>query len=83
MNYPIPVNPQDVIAQGQKSVDESLVAAAIFGVVQIARDRGQSLDELIAEVLADDALLDSQQRQWLSEAVTDTWKQYGNGDLVN
>jgi hypothetical protein len=74
MNYPIPVNPQDVIARGQKSVDESLVAAAIVGVVQIARDRGQSLDDLIAEVLADDPLLDPPQRQWLSEVVTVTWQ---------
>jgi hypothetical protein len=83
MNYPIPVNPQDVIAQGQKSVDESLLAAAIVGVVQIARDRGQSLDELVAEVLADDALLDQHQRQWLSEVVTATWERYGNGHLDN
>ncbi len=73
MNYPIPVNPQDVIAQGQKSVDETLVAAAIVGVVQIARDRGQSLEDLIAEVLADDPLLEPQQRRWLSEIVTETW----------
>jgi len=48
MNYPIPANPQEVVALRQKPVDEELVAAAIAGVVQIARQQGQSLDELTA-----------------------------------
>lgn len=75
MNYPTPVNPQDVVALRQKSVSEELIAAAIVGVVQVARSQGRSLDELTAEVLADDALLDRQQRRWLSEIVAAAWDQ--------
>lgn len=74
MNYPMPVNPQEVVALPQKSVNEELIAAAIAGVVQIARSKGQSLDQLKAEVLADDALLDIKQRRRLSEIVTIAWE---------
>lgn len=74
MNYPIPANPQEFVALQEKSVDEELIAAAIAGVVQFARDRGQSLDDLTAEVLADDALLDAKQRCWLSEIVAVAWE---------
>jgi len=64
MNYPIPANPQEIVALRQKPVDEELVAAAIAGVIQIARSQGQSLDDLTAEVLAEDSLLDQAQRLW-------------------
>ncbi|MCL6435814.1 MAG: hypothetical protein K6T90_16695 [Leptolyngbyaceae cyanobacterium HOT.MB2.61] len=74
MNYPIPANPQEVVALRQNPVSEELIAAAIAGVVQVARSSGQSLDELMAEVLADDALLDRKQRQWLSEIVAAAWE---------
>lgn len=74
MNYPIPANPQEVVALRQKSVNADLIAAAIAGVVQVARTQGQSLDELMAEILADDALLDLQQRRWLSEIVAAAWE---------
>jgi hypothetical protein len=74
MNYPIPANPQEVVALRQKPVDEELVAAAIAGVVQIARQQGQSLDELTAEVLADDGWLDPAQRRWLSDIVQQAWE---------
>ncbi|HEY9872792.1 MAG TPA: hypothetical protein V6D12_05125 [Candidatus Obscuribacterales bacterium] len=73
MNYPIPASPQEIVALRQKPVDEELVAAAIAGVVQIARSNGQSLDELKAEVLADDRLLDKVQRRWLSDIVAQAW----------
>jgi len=73
MNYPIPASPQEIAALRQKPVDEELVAAAIAGVVQIARSNGQSLDELKAEVLADDRLLDKVQRRWLSDIVAQAW----------
>ena len=75
MHYPIPVNSQEIADLRQKAVDEELVAAAIVGVVSIARSRGQSLDDLKAEVLADDALLDLQQRHRLSEIVAHAWDQ--------
>lgn len=74
MNYPIPANPQEVVALRQKSVDMDLVAAAIAGVVQVARSQGQSLDDLMLEVLADDALLDLSQRRRLSEIVAVAWE---------
>lgn len=74
MNYPIPANPQEVVALRQKPIDEELVAAAIAGVIQIARQQGQSLDELTAEVLAEDGWLDPAQRRWLSDIVKQAWE---------
>ncbi len=74
MNYPIPANSQEIVALRQKPVDEELVAAAIAGVIQIARSQGQSLADLTAEVLEEDSLLDQEQRRWLSEIVTQAWK---------
>ena len=74
MNYPIPANSEEIIAlRQQNSVDEALVATAIAGVVKIARSQGQSLDDLTAEVLADDQLLDNVQRNWLSKIVAEAW----------
>lgn len=74
MNYPIPANPQEIVALRQKPVDEELVAAAIAGVIQIARQQGQSLDDLTAQVLAEDSLLDQAQRRWLSDLVAHAWE---------
>ncbi len=74
MNYPIPANPQEVVALRQNPVSEELIASAIAGVVTVARSKGQSLSELMAEVLADDALLDIQKRRWLSEIVAAAWE---------
>ena len=74
MNYPIPANPQEIVALRQKHVDEEIVAAAIAGVVQIARQQGQSLAELTAEVLAEDSWLDPAQRRWLSDIVRQAWE---------
>jgi hypothetical protein len=73
MNYPIPVSPQEMTALRQKPVNEELVAAAIAAVIQIARSQGQSLDELTAEVLAEDSVLDQAQRRWLSDIVAQAW----------
>lgn len=74
MNYPIPANPQEIVALRQKPIDEEIVAAAIAGVVQIARQQGQSLAELTAEVLAEDSWLDPAQRRWLSDIVRQAWE---------
>jgi hypothetical protein len=74
MNYRIPATTQEIAALRQLPVTEELIAAAIAGVIQHARSQGQSLDDLIAEVLADDTLLDAQQRRWLSEIVAQAWK---------
>ncbi|MFB2923341.1 MULTISPECIES: hypothetical protein [Aerosakkonema] len=74
MNYSIPASPQEVVALKQKPVDEEIVAAAIAGVIKISRSQGKSLDELTAEVLADDRLLDLSQRRWLSDVVAQAWE---------
>ncbi len=74
MNYPIPANPEEIMALRQKPIDEELIAAAIAGVIKIARSQGQSLDELTAEVLSEDPLLDQVQRRWLSNIVAQAWK---------
>jgi hypothetical protein len=76
MNYPIPDSPQDILALQQKPVDEELVAAAIAGVVKIVRAQGQSLEDLTAQVLADDPMLDKQQRRWLSKLVAQAWESF-------
>lgn len=74
MNYPIPDNPQDIAALCQNTVDEELIAAAIAGVIHIARSQGQSLEDLTAEVMNDDALLEQGDRLWLSRIVAMAWK---------
>ena len=74
MNYPIPVNPEEIAALRQEPVDEELVAAAIAGVINITRSEGRTLDDLTAEVLNDDSLLDAAQRRWLSEIVAQAWQ---------
>ncbi|BAB75222.1 hypothetical protein ACN23B_17690 [Anabaena sp. FACHB-709] len=76
MNYPIPDSPQEIFALKQQRVDEELVASAIAGVIKIVRSQGQSLEDLTAQLLADDQLLDQQQRRWLSKLVTQAWESF-------
>jgi hypothetical protein len=74
MNYPIPATAEEIEALKENPVNEELIAAAIAGVVQIARSQGQTLDELTAEVLADDHWLEPSQRRWLSAIVAQAWQ---------
>lgn len=74
MNYPIPASPQEIVALGQRRVNEELIATAIAGVVRIARSKGQSLEDLTAEVMADDSILDRDSRRWLSDIVVQAWQ---------
>lgn len=74
MHYPIPASSQDIVALQQQPINEEVIAAVIAGVVQLARSQGQSLDELTAEVLADDSLLDRHARRWLSDIVAEAWR---------
>lgn len=76
MPYPIPASPQEIVAFHQKPIDEEMVAAAIAGVIRIVHSKGQSLEQLTAQLLADDSLLDMQQRQWLSDVVTNVWESF-------
>ena len=74
MNYPIPASPQEIVALRQQPVDEELVVMAIAGVIHIARQEGQSLDDLTAEVLAEDDWLDHSQRVLLNDLVVEAWE---------
>ncbi|MEI6445810.1 MAG: hypothetical protein WCO29_22445 [Nostocales cyanobacterium ELA583] len=76
MNYPIPDSPQEISALRKQPVDEELVAAVIAGVVKVVRAQGQSLDQLTTQVLADDQMLDRQQRRWLSQLVAQAWENF-------
>ena len=76
MHYPIPASPQEIVALRQKPIDEELVATAIAGVIKVVRAQGQSLEHLTAQVLADDSLLDLQQRRWLSDVVAQAWESF-------
>jgi hypothetical protein len=76
MNYPIPDSPQEISALRKQPVDEELVAAVIAGVVRVVRAQGQSLDQLTTQVLADDQMLDRQQRRWLSQLVAQAWENF-------
>ena len=73
MHYPIPASPQEIVKLQQHPVDEELVAAAIAGAIRIARSNGQSLDDLTAELLAEDGLLEQSVRQRLSDIVIQAW----------
>jgi hypothetical protein len=74
LNYRIPTSAQEMIALRQQPVTDELVATAIAGVVKMARDREQSLEDLTAEVLQDDNVLDLVQRRWLSDVVAKAWQ---------
>lgn len=73
MDYPIPTNSQEIVALRQQPIDEELVATAIAGVVRVARSQGRSLEDLTAEVLADEGILDRKLRLWLSDVVAQAW----------
>ncbi|TAD80655.1 MAG: hypothetical protein EA001_00290 [Oscillatoriales cyanobacterium] len=51
------------------------IADAVTVAIASARAKGQSLEDLVAEVLADDNLLDGESRRWLSDVVARTWEQ--------
>ena len=76
MNYPIPASPEEIFALRSRPVEEEMLALAITGVVNLARSQGQSLDELMAEVLEDDPLLDRVQRRWLSDLIRQVWQAF-------
>jgi len=82
MNYSIPATAQEVVALRHQPIDGESIVAAIAGVVTIAHSQGQSLEDLTAELLAEDTWLDSQQRLWLSHVVTDTWQDLSPVALV-
>ena len=76
MNYPIPHSPQEIVNLRQQQVDEELVATAIAAVIKMVSSQGQSLEELTAQLLAEDPVLNQQQRQWLSKVVEQSWESF-------
>lgn len=76
MNYPIPVTRADFVSLRSIHPDEDLIAAAIAGVIQISRSEGKSLDDLVAEVMVDDCLLEPAQRLLLSQIVSQAWQKF-------
>lgn len=75
MDNRIPTSPQEIVALRQLPIDEELVAAAIAGVIRVTRSQGKSLEDLTAEVLHDDSVLERDARLWLSNLVAQTWNE--------
>jgi hypothetical protein len=73
MDYPIPTSIEEILNLKKSSVNAETIVKAIAGVIQIARQQGQSLDELTADVLQDDRVLDLDGRKWLSELIAQIW----------
>ncbi|MEL6930575.1 MAG: hypothetical protein AAFO95_18360 [Cyanobacteria bacterium J06600_6] len=73
MDYFIPANTEEILALKNESINEEIIATAIAGVVQMARQQGQSLEDLIENILRDDRVLDLERRRWLSNMITQAW----------
>ena len=73
MDYPIPANTEEILALKNSSINEEIIATAIAGVVQMARQQGQSLEELTKNILKDDRVLDPERRKWLSQMIVQAW----------
>mgnify|MGYP001794786868 FL=1 len=56
-----------------KSVSEAHIATAILHVIETARSQGQSLDDVMTELMTDDALLDPKSRHLLGDILTQAW----------
>jgi len=74
MHYPSQLVPRNLHCG--KTVDEELVATAIAGVIKVVTRSGSILRTLTAQVLADDSVLDLQQRRWLSDVVAQAWESF-------
>ena len=73
MDYLIPANTEEILALQNSSVNEEIIAQAIAGVVQMARQQGQSIEELTEKILKDDRVLDLERRKWLSQMIVQAW----------
>ena len=74
MNYNIPATTEEILALGNKSISEDVIVTAIAGVINIAREEGQSLEDLQQQILQDDLILDILQRRWLKDFITKAWE---------
>lgn len=76
MDYSIPSTPQEILSLRNDPANPETVVKAIAGVIQLARSQGQTLEELTAEVLSEDTLLDPHQRSRLRDWVVSVWKAF-------
>lgn len=74
MNYPISSPPETINFSEKKYITVETIAIAIAEVVKIARQRGQSLEDLQAEILYDHSILDIVQRRWLKDLIIKAWE---------
>ena len=56
-----------------KSVSEAHIATAILHVIETARSQGQTLEDVITELMVEDALLDPKSRYLLRDILTQAW----------
>ena len=54
------------------------IETAVHAAITDARARGRSLDEVLAEVLTDDQLLEMRWRRWIGEAIVQVWDEQAN-----
>lgn len=73
MEYPVTKSLKSVAPLEPATITPDHIADAVLGVIQSARAQGQSLDDITAEVLADDAMLDVRIRHLLSDIVREAW----------
>ncbi|HHP7232115.1 MAG TPA: hypothetical protein ACFCUY_14805 [Xenococcaceae cyanobacterium] len=73
MNDSIPASTEEILALEENSISEDIIALAIAAVVKIARQQGQSLEEIQEQVLQDHSILDMVQRRWLKDLMAKAW----------
>lgn len=71
---PIPTTAQEIFSLRNGPADPEVLVKAIAGVVNVARHQGQTLEDLTAEVLSEDNLLDLHQRRRLKDWVVTVWE---------
>lgn len=74
MEYTTLQSIQNTGADAAHAVSEDHIAGAILSVIQTARSNGQSLDDVMGELLADDAILDQRLRSLLGDIVSQAWQ---------
>lgn len=74
MDTPIPTTAQEIFSLRDRPADPEILVKAIAGVVNVARHQGQTLEDLTAEVLSEDNLLDLHQRTRLKDWVVTVWQ---------
>ncbi|MEO1402963.1 MAG: hypothetical protein AAFV72_17185 [Cyanobacteria bacterium J06635_1] len=65
---------QSLNSKPMDCANEAHITYAIVSVIQAARLRGQSLAEVMDELMADDALLDRDLRRLLGDVVAQAWE---------